>query len=467
MTAILRTADACQPPDASQCRRYLAGRLNVPAAFAHITKEGVKTVVDLVPDQSYQPGTDVDGHARPGTRHPGDQSADAGVPVRAAIVPAEHDALTGVGAGIAASGPQASAAEPPRVETGLRPPASPPPPATSNTAAIAPVGGVGSSDGGESVGPSADCGCQKRKDSGDCSCQGAVTSYIYALGTVGFDFGNEARRDTFRQLMPDVTRPDGPDGAPLRVSPNPYDVFQLYDYLTSRPSESTKLIWTLNLDLTPIYAIEAEVAYPEDVYSTLRDALRAEAFPVDDERYVSRVSLPGVLTNRTAQLFSGQLVPVVVAQPRGMYTWNETLLVRSVIDGVRNVHADLDEGYVSQLVRTFLDKVYFECRNLGQSPPDRALNFAATNAYQFASGIANGLLSGQLVPGAETELYTMDSIDVSKSPYCRIDSDCWDVRITFFDPVNDRRAKSVYQFTIDVSDVLPVTLAPAHRFLTT
>ena len=27
-------------------------------------------------------------------------------------------------------------------------------------------------------------------------------SYIFAIGAIGFDFGTEARRDSFRQLMP-------------------------------------------------------------------------------------------------------------------------------------------------------------------------------------------------------------------------------------------------------------------------
>ena len=61
----------------------------------------------------------------------------------------------------------------------------------------------------------------------------------------------------------------------------------------------------------------------------------------------------------------------------------------------------------------------------------------------------------------------MDTIDVSKSPYCRMDSDCWDVRITFFDPSNVLRARNVYQFTIYVSDEMPVSLAPRHQFLMT
>ena len=100
-----------------------------------------------------------------------------------------------------------------------------------------------------------------------------------------------------------------------------------------------------------------------------------------------------------------------------------------------------------------------------------------TNAFVFADAISQGLLSGQYVPqtpavagevgGPENtgHLYTLDTITVSKSPYCRMDSDCWDVQITWFDPENDTRASNVFVFTIDVSDEMPVSLAPTHQFL--
>jgi len=52
----------------------------------------------------------------------------------------------------------------------------------------------------------------------------------------------------------------------------------------------------------------------------------------------------------------------------------------------------------------------------------------------------------------------LDSIDVVRSPFCRKDSDCWDVKLKFFDPENDRRANRVLRYTIDVSDIMPVTL---------
>jgi cyanobactin maturation PatA/PatG family protease len=282
------------------------------------------------------------------------------------------------------------------------------------------------------------------------------------------DFGTEARRDTFRQLMPRY--PIGEGESQITVPPNPYDVNQLAAYLDDNKSESAKLIWTLNLDLTPIYAIEAELAYADEVYSLLRDALKNQALLPSDENFVSRVSIPGCLTGKTRRLFSGQVVPVVTAQHRGLYVWNEGALVTQVV--VQVLPGDSTEGYreyVSRTVRGFLDKVYYQFRNLGQTSADRALNFAATNAFLAAEGIADGLLSARLAaPGTPPEdLYSLDTIAVSKSPYCRVDSDCQDVQILFFNPQNVLQARNVYQFTIDVSDEMPVSLAPTHQFLMT
>jgi cyanobactin maturation PatA/PatG family protease len=275
---------------------------------------------------------------------------------------------------------------------------------------------------------------------------------------------------------------------PIVGPPNPYDARQLSDYLDDNPWDANKLIWTLELDGTPIYAIEPEPGFAGEVYSTpnlggelvsssrvyrvLTSALRNHAVDPEDGNYVSRVSVPGILTTRTRRLYSGQEVPVVVAQARGLYTWNETALVNAVVGAVEadRAAASPPEPAVSRenvalIVRNFLDKIYYQLRNLGQSPPDRALNFAATNAFIFADGVREGLLSARYVPGPGETLYTLDTINVVKSPYCRMDSDCWDVQVTFFDAEEVRRARVVYQYTIDVSGITPVSLAPTHRFL--
>jgi hypothetical protein len=346
------------------------------------------------------------------------------------------------------------------------------------------------------IGPSAGCGCDT-----------STRSLIYAIGTIGFDFGTEARRDGFRQQM--GLRERDEDGHTSVVPSNPYDPTQLAPYLKANPWASSKLIWTLNLDQTPIYALEAEPSVgmfwgdpvpdessqrgrqnatetPPDptefvnrfyppvsyVHQLFHDAIVGQTLQIDDPNLVSRVSVPGVLTNRTVRLFSGQTIPVVVAAARGMYSWNESALVAAVAGEVQRAREELDAAVaretVELTVRAFLDKIYYQFRNLGQTSPDRALNFAATNVFVFTEEISKGLLSGGRMPRHTAEpapLYTLDTIDVVKSPVCRMDSDCWDVRITFFDPENERRARSVLLFTIDVSDELPVTLAPTRQYL--
>ena len=265
--AILRSAVPCEPRTSPACRRYLTGTLNIAGALTSI-KEGVETTVTN-PDaaDTLIPPADVGGTE----------------PDMSTSEPAMADA--GPAGGLHAAG-------------GESPPQLGGPPASTVSTSAAAITGV-------------------RASAADCGCESGPKPLVFAIGNVGFDFGTEARRDSFRQLMPYVTVGDN------ELPPNPYDVVQLSDYLDNDPSESTELIWTLNLDLTPIYALEAKLSYADDVYRKLRAALRCQALPKDDEGYLSRVSIPGTLTGKTVRLFSGQTVPVVCVQPRGLYGWEE------------------------------------------------------------------------------------------------------------------------------------------------
>lgn len=53
------------------------------------------------------------------------------------------------------------------------------------------------------------------------------------------------------------------------------------------------------------------------------------------------------------------------------------------------------------------------------------------------------------------ELY---SIEVEKSFFCCYNSNCWDVKLKFFNLDNIRRVKKVYCFIIDVLDLMFVIL---------
>ncbi|MGH4003111.1 MAG: S8 family serine peptidase [Pseudonocardiaceae bacterium] len=505
-SAILQTATPCRPSGDPECRRHLVGRLDVARAHDLISKGGNTAVdssdLDPMPSQPAQPGTQPPETSSLDTAEVAVAASGQDQPPQVVTAyPAESNSSGDLVMGTA--GVHAATAS---HDVGARPP-EPSFPGAASPPAEVPATGRAATGG---VRAASDCGC----DSGD------MKSLVYAIGTIGYDFQTDAQRDGFRQQMDSFevgrTPPDddNPEGAPIFAPANPYDPNQLSAYLARNPWVSNKLTWTLNLDRTPIYALEAELpvgmtwdrpfsspdpdkelvevvgnpnhlseiltafsAFPpvSYVYKVFRDAILGQARPVTDANFVSRVSIPGVLTNRTTRLFSGQFVPVVEVKSRGLHTWNEAALVNAAVDQVetelrddaqrRDVDAAVSREFLERNIRAFLDKVYFQFRNLGQSPPDRAMNYAATNAFVLTNEIRSGLLSAKYVPGPNEGLYTMDTVTVSKSPYCRMDSDCWDVVVTFMDSEEVRRAKVAYLFTIDVSAELPVSLAPAHRFL--
>lgn len=278
---------------------------------------------------------------------------------------------------------------------------------------------------------------------------GAGGGLVYGLGVLGYDFGTEARRDSFKQLMPPVSV----GGVP--VPSNPYDARQMVDYLKASLSEAKVLTWTLNLELTPLYALEPVGPFARDVYEVLQRLLEGQVQPESARNWIERVSIPGRLSGRSARLFSGQVVPVIELEAtRGLYGWNVNALQDAAMEAVKKGLPQDKEARARKALTSFLYQVYNKLRNLGQSSTDRALNFAATNAFQVASVFSEAV-------GAGMEL---DQITVTRSPFCRMDSDCWDVTLVFFDAENLMRARKSFQFTVDVSDVIPVTLGEVRSW---
>jgi cyanobactin maturation PatA/PatG family protease len=156
-----------------------------------------------------------------------------------------------------------------------------------------------------------------------------------------------------------------------------------------------------------------------------------------------RISLPGFISG-TTRLLNGMNVPTVYPDLRGMYRWRSE-------DLIANTKALDAEGPVDsdQKLLDFLNIVYYGLRNFGVAPQDRALNFAATNAYQAREALAHAARNSLVLSG----------INVVKSPICRPDSDCWDVELVMFDDDPERiRPSWTYRYTVDVSEVIPVTI---------
>ncbi|MBW4494386.1 MAG: PatA/PatG family cyanobactin maturation protease [Oscillatoria princeps RMCB-10] len=409
--AILNSAIPCDPKEVEEPERCLRGKLNIAGAFQLLTGESLTSVapssaetirltsgaVELLPQPLSYPG------AIPEQIAPSFTSGEGG--------------QGGLGEVTASATPS---------ETSLSSPAIS---ALSNSSATP----LTASQPADAVTPS------------------QRSNLVYALGTLGYDFGSEARRDSFKQLMPGVNI----DGT--MVPANPYDARQMVDYLDGNLSEAKSLIWTLNQELTPIYALEPVGAFAADVYEVLLQMLAGQVEAEDSDDYIERVSVPGRLSDKTVKLFSGQEVPVIKLQNvRGMYGWRVNSLVSAAVDTVRSQAAGADEQAIQRSLSSFLQRIYYDLRNLGLTSRDRALNFAATNAFQAASTFAEAVARGM----------ELDSIEVEKSPFCRYDSDCWDVKLKFFDPENSRRAKKVFRFTIDTIDTVPVTLGQVRSWST-
>ncbi|NEP51304.1 MAG: PatA/PatG family cyanobactin maturation protease [Moorea sp. SIO3C2] len=429
-TALLKTALPCNLPENDQRPRCLVGEVNIAGAFTDLTGETMSESEELSTVEASGCGCD-------GTLETSPQLA-LSAEVTSAVDPTEAKPA------VAASSTETAVAPAQLTDVAViaSEPNSTQAPVTATSVSTSSV-----STSNHQISAMSNTTANAITPSQPVQASGG--DIIYVIGTLGYDFGGEARRDSFKQLMP----PYQIEGT--QVPANPYDARQMVDYLQANLSEAKSLIWTLNMELTPIYALEPSGSFARDVYGAFQELLSGEVQAEDSEEYIERVSIPGRLTGRTVKLFSGQVVPVVEpVSPRGIYGWKVNTLVSSALEAVRGQQAEADDEQMRKSLSSFLNRVYYDLRNLGQTSQDRALNFAATNAFQAAQTFSEAVAAGM----------ELDSIVVQRSPFCRMDSDCWDVQLKFFDPENNRRAKKVFRFTIDVSDLIPVTLGEVRSW---
>jgi len=395
--ALLGSASGgCESPRAADCRRLLAGRLNVRGAISILTSGGRNVTDPTMPTDS--------PHDIPEPEDLLEEEEE--LPEGGQVSPSARQCS------VTASRP-ASAAVARRNEML-------PQNAAASTGAIAPSA---------------------------CACGGnSPSQLVYVLGQLGFDFGTEARRDAFIQNMDDPAT-----GGP----PNPQDPVQLLSYLQNNPWAAAALIWTLSLDGTVVYAVAPQGPFASDAYKLLRQFLEEQR-----TKGAERVSIPGMISGNV-RLFNGQVVPVIHPEIRGMCNWTTDALIQAVAGAPPAESAPQadKQAYTDKVdgIRSFLERLYYELRNLGITPQERAMNYAGANAFHIETVFESAM--------KEPEDMDLESIEVEHSPVCRPDSDCWDVKLHFFFPARQvQTVRKVYRFTVDVSDVVPVTVGPVRSW---
>ena len=246
-------------------------------------------------------------------------------------------------------------------------------------------------------------------------------------------------------------------------------------------NEVGAFIWILMIDDTPIYAIVPGGPFAFEIHDTLvaflidqQPPAPASETPASSPPYepqtegktppdpqtlpvfghgAERVSIPGLI-NGQVRLFTGEAVPVIFPDLRGMFSWRTDALVKATKDAAQ---ASDDSA---QTLQELLNRIYFETRNLGVTSADRALNYAVTNALLLQGVVQNFSRDPRLSD------YTLDSFEVERSPVCRPDADCWDVKFVFYNPKNILQSRRISRFTVDVSDVVPTMIGERKDWFT-
>jgi hypothetical protein len=311
-------------------------------------------------------------------------------------------------------------------------------------------------------------------------------AYFYGIGAVDYEFPDELTKDSFtREMRAQVGHGDVDD----RV--------KVIDYLDQNPAEARRLLWTFAINDERRYVITPVGAYGSGVYDMLA-ALTLGRVRGD----IAIASLPGIVTDEITIAVDGTpLRRLKVPSLRGVYGWKAEQVATQSLTAVHNdamaggvgtkeaplpatmtattaVASDdsdtavlglrespvviwprLREEVTPQIqgaVIDFLNQIYFRAAQQPDVSRDRAVSFVATNGYQVSAAFLDAMHDGLQYLDFRTEY----------SPFARVSGQCWDVIVRFNDPTSARRAPREYRMTVDIADVMPVTVGRLRRWST-
>lgn len=422
---LLASAAGCDVTPVGDCARLLAGRLDIPQARLILTST-ISGVPDMTDDLRLNPA-----------------SSD---PAPAAVLPNATASGVSTERASAEDGTACAVAAPP-----------PPPRAGRPSATFA--GAADTLRAADSLVLPAGCACGGACGGG----KPASLQKVYAIGKLSYDFGTRQRREYFRSQVPGGNPDDHATLVQRLKETTRGELAVMSGPNFANRTDLNFFTWILQIDATPVYALAPSGAFPLDTHDTLVQFLQDQLPPavkaVEGERPVKgihgegvpRIAICGQIVGET-RLYTGETVPVVALDHRGLANWTTGALVEAM--------KKISNKDVDARVEAILDRLYHMTRNLGIESRDRALNFAATNALILQVSLTDDRNRAKF---ADMEL---NDVKIHPSPFCRPDYDCWEVIFTFFDPENLNRARRGIRYTIDVSDTLPQLVAGSEGSFT-
>lgn len=260
---------------------------------------------------------------------------------------------------------------------------------------------------------------------------------VSTFGSIALDVVHHRRREQLTRVL----AAEGITGAP----DDPVALLALFE---RHPAEAAGFVWQLvRPDGRARFALQPEGPYAADVWALLIEAYRALHLGGPDAP--ERISVSGVLTADTVRTATGtELGVVALPVTRGIAAWSTMQLA---------VAAAAPFGGGDELVGALadlLDRAYHDLADWGTTAPGRALAFSVTNPMAPAGSLARVAGSG----------YRLEDVTVRRSTFARPHSDCWDVVLAFHDPERQERARWLHRHTVDVADVVPVSVGEASSW---
>jgi hypothetical protein len=260
---------------------------------------------------------------------------------------------------------------------------------------------------------------------------------VYGVGQIGYRFRSHAQKLAIAQ----------------ELQAEPTDSRALLDYLERNTGASASLVWTLEIDSLPIYALVPREPGAAELDLRFQRLLREQL-----AGRVERVAIPGEIDGE-ATLLSCPPLPQVRPVPRGITASSPRALLESgASTSSRDATAEcirFDLGRQSRAARDLLDRIGDLLRNRGLKPRERALNFGANWPRLLERVCASAVREGM----------GLDDVQLARSPVGRRGSDCWDLSLILIDAeAESPSSRRVYRMTINVGDVVPLAIGEIHEW---
>ena len=248
-------------------------------------------------------------------------------------------------------------------------------------------------------------------------------TFVFALGRISFEIPTDLAYEAFEQERKSA----GIEGSVA-------DAGVMGRLLAERPSLGERLTWLLEENGNPIYTLEPEGTLAAEIYLNLAEILTAQVLG-----QVDTVSIPGLRLSSMHSLRDGNRVPrVTMDVTRGLYAW-------TIESSVAGSGIDVDSR---EILLNILNSIKDESRNDGAGGPHRTLNYLVANPVQLAMSAES----------ASREGFTFAGLNILRSTFSRPFSECWDIELSFIDSNDEFRAGLIHRHTVDVADVLPVSV---------